>query len=606
MRLFTPPRLEPNMTSTAPFSLNTRRLGALVAGVALFAAALIPYYTHGAIVLGGEGDTVLDFTTYINTFGPSWFSIGLGTPNVGPNAIGLNVSLLLLLERLTGSVAIVNYCLVLAIYAAPFAAMYLTCTQAGHRPLAALALGLFYVANPLVLGYLVNLNQWNVFVLTAMPLAHLFIDRWYRDLTMLFLVYGVSTALLCQAFTNPPLHAAFHLSALCSVLIVSVTNEQGLRLSAVSGRFALLLASFILFNAFWLFNSFSTLADAQKIYSHEFAKTWLDTVVASFPNIFTKTFSLTTFISQNFGPYSTLFGPAAILSTAPLLLLLYMALKSNRDQADPNSCAVPATLILLALAMVALTLMKGTAPPFGSFYSFLFNNIPLFYIFKTPVEKFGLLFFFLLCLGLSAGLAQPRSPRRTVLACLWALITASLIPAAMGQLIPDTNFPPRGQMSRRYVEWDSFALARDLVNESQLYSRGLGLPGQGNYQVAFTTPEGSLYTGIDPLTRNMNKPFISSEHGLTAVFKAMPPELAYKLYGIYNIRHLVLNRTLIPWFGTVGMPTTKDVEQHLHGLPCQDFGKVAVYDNLKDFVPILSAPERLYLVRLPEAAHGGR
>ena len=62
-------------------------------------------------------------------------------------------------------------------------------------------------------------------------------------------------------------------------------------------------------------------------------------------------------------------------------------------------CAISKNIILKVLSILIVAMIfftKGMSPPFGLIYAQLMENVPFFYIFKTPTEKFGLLLNFII------------------------------------------------------------------------------------------------------------------------------------------------------------------------------------------------------------------
>ena len=87
----------------------------------VLALALLKYYSGGSLILGGEGNTVLNFTEHLKVTSYRWFSVyGQGMVNLAPSGTGVNILLLALLENLTKSTIIPNFTLVFSLYYLPF------------------------------------------------------------------------------------------------------------------------------------------------------------------------------------------------------------------------------------------------------------------------------------------------------------------------------------------------------------------------------------------------------------------------------------------------------------------------------------------------------
>ncbi len=68
-------------------------------------------------------------------------------------------------------------------------------------------------------------------------------------------------------------------------------------------------------------------------------------------------------------------------------VLLFIIKKKNKG-----------AFLLGSLFLISIFLSKGNSPPFGEIYSFIFNNILIFQVFRNPFEKFGFI------LALSTGM----------------------------------------------------------------------------------------------------------------------------------------------------------------------------------------------------------
>ena len=141
--------------------------------------------------------------------------------NLAPSGTGVNILLLALLENISKNPFITNFILVFCLYYLPFLGMYLAAREINLRPLSAFLVALFYLINPSILNYLVNLNQWNASVVALMPFLFWITLRFYNDNLKLFLFSGATTAIFSVAYTNQPLGVMANLSSLISLYIVS-------------------------------------------------------------------------------------------------------------------------------------------------------------------------------------------------------------------------------------------------------------------------------------------------------------------------------------------------------------------------------------------------
>ncbi len=122
----------------------------------------------------------------------------------------------------------------------------------------------------------------------------------------------------------------------------------------------------------------------------------ISSLPGNYENILAKTFAFTSAISKdsNYNFFTYWYNTEVMKAIAyiPLIIIvsafaLFQKLKSL-------------SLFLFGTLLLCLFLAKGNGEPFGFVYEFLFKYFPLFYIFKSPVEKFGLLYIYVISLSL--------------------------------------------------------------------------------------------------------------------------------------------------------------------------------------------------------------
>lgn len=564
--------------------------------IALFALAfvwgLLPYYRNGHIVLGGEGNYVLDYAIHLKKFSFMWFSVyGYGVANVLPSGTGLNIIFLWFVEKLSGSVAVVNFVLIFLLYFLPFLFMYWACRLMKASVQLAFMIASFYVLNPFCLYYLINLNQWNMFSLTAMPIYLCVILKNYRDGVALFFYSALVSFSLAQAFTNPPTAVVIHFSMVISLVAAAVTVGSCVRFSAILGRYLLLLVSFCLVNAWWILGFvYAGASSIGKLYTHSFATSWLKTTVGGHGAILAKMFPLTTLVPDSpqydFFSYWYSLLPSKVIALIPSVIVFVLLLRIPDKKEKKNA------LLLLVLLLVSLFFIKGPSGAFGFIYSLLFTYFPGFYIFKTPVEKFGLIYIFIftiLLLLIFKAYHAHRNFDDLKKAFMFYLVFCS-VPLLSGNLLNDYTLGTLGHCSRKYIEKPSYRLMRHVIMQDEARYRILSEPGMGNYQVCIKTGEGTFYTGVDPLLMNTDKPFFASQNYVDGLYISTALPGYTKLLGLYNIKKILVNEDLFPWFGAIGPPDAKTVEEILdeHGLEKRREGEIVLYQNKpEDYLPLV-------------------
>ncbi|MBU0477588.1 hypothetical protein KKC91_03350 [bacterium] len=561
----------------------------LILYIVLLALALAPYYINNTIILGMEGDYVLDFSAHLSKFTFMWFPVyGVGLQNMSPSGTGLNILLLCLIEKLTGSIPITNFVLIFSIYFFPFLAMYLVCKAIKATPFTSFAIALFYVFNPFVLYYLTCINQWNVFGVTVMPMFLWVILKYYHSNFKLFFFFGLISACFSFTYSNPPILVIIHISVVFSMVMVSYYRNKKFILLEILKKYSIVIVSFIAFNLWWILNLFvGAVATAKEIYSASWAHSWLNTTVSGHRPILARMFSITTMIGIN--PswdfftwwYSTML--ARLITLVPIFMIIYFVLmvKSKKTRNSLN-LAIFSTLLLV------LFFVKGNASPFGFIYDLMFKHLPFFYIFKSPVEKFGLLYIFILSVLLLLIMNGIKAHKyyKPILCIFTVYLIVCSVPVLTGNIIPDYNLGSLGYGSRKYKDKNGYRQFRESVNKDNFQYRIFSLPGVGNYQVCLPNYNGKKYTGLDPVLMNTNKPFIAPYNGIGVLYNNISSAKYAKLLGIYNIGKIMINEDLIPWFGIMekeSIPELKTIFDK--SMASKKWENITLYNNEDYFLP---------------------
>ena len=535
--------------------------------------------------MGGEGNTYLDFPTLWNKTHFAWYhTYGLGMMNMSPSGTGLNIILLSLIQILTNSTRITNFVLILAIYFFPFLSVYVLAKEMKATLWVSFLIALFYVVNPFTLYYLTNLNQGITFSIVAMPLFLWLIIRYYFNNFKLFFSFGLVSTCLSFAYTNYPLFAIGQFSIIISVFIANYYWNKKLLFSEVLKKYFLLLVSFVSFNAWWILSLVNILPNIGQVYTYDFAKSWLNTVVFNSGDIVGKTFSLTTIIgsdpSQNFFTYWYNLPFVKFITFVPIFLVLgYILTRKKIKKEDLLILGV------LALVIAVLFFLKGSSMPFGIVYNFLFTHLPLFYIFKTPVDKFGILYLFLFTILLLLVFIRLKGQKtyHFVLMIFSAYLFFCFIPILTGNIIPDMhNGMAEGfYASRKYFDKVDYQHFRQTVNDEKTEYRILSLPGSANYQVCLNNKGKSNYTGLDPVLMDINKPFIAPYYdNVSVLYDNISMEDYKKLLGFYNVKEVLFNKDTCPWFGYVHEESIDELTGILdQTMVSRNFGSLTLYDN---------------------------
>lgn len=572
--------------------------------IVLLIFTLSRYYKSGHILLGGEGNYYLDFDVHFNTHGYAWLNLATGFFGTSLNADLFNGYFLIFLQNLFGNIGLVNFILFFLIYFLPFLGIFFVCKELKIIPLLSFGISLFYVVNPFSLNYLASLNQWNTTTLSLIPILFWIILRYFDDNFKLFFYFGFISFIFAFSNANPPLAILHQISIALSVIIISYYLKPVVLPVQVLKKYITILASFILFNACWILNWFYVLGDVKKMWTPSSALSWLTS--SGLKPIFRKILTFTadipsdptySFLSKHYN--SKL---AVLVMLIPISIILFsiytVMIKRPRKH----------ILYLSISLLVTIFLMNGIRYPLGKIYGYLVSkNFIFFSIFKTPTEKWGILYVFIFTLLLIFTLNELKKERyyKYILILFAIYLLFCSIPFITGNFIPDYKVGTIGYGSRSYVDRIEYQKLREQINNDCLEYRVLSLPGSVNYQVMLPVNGNKYYTGMDPIVSNLYKPFIAAYSNNILVnydllFNNISSPRYDKFLSIYNIKKVVLNKDLYPWFGFKQKEDILELEKIFSKtMPYKKYGSLVVFDNLKNFLP------RIYPANVPIFIDGG-
>lgn len=575
--------------------LNSRYFWLILYAVLLI-FSLRPYYRDGRVILGQEGNNFLDFAVYLKNYRDTWQVYGMGTYNTSVNSSFPNIYFLVLLQNLINNEQIVNFILIFLVYFLPFLAIFQLAKAFEIRPVVSFFISLFYIVNPFTLYYFSsNLNHWNVLTLAVIPLFFWLILKFYHDNFKLFLFFGLASLMSSFVQVNPPLIAISQIALILSVMIISYFYHEDVSLMQILKKYLIVLTSFLLFNFWWLINWAYLFYDIQG-YSKQFALSWLRGSGKFLPLLW-KTFNLISLLPYPLSPeydfFDQYYAYTPIFLAVPILILVYFLLRKKRIKKYQ--------LILSLLVMLVAFLAKGVNGLFGGLYEMMVMHIPFFSIFKTAAEKWGVLFIFLLTLSLVVIFKELEKSKfyRYLLVFFVIYIIYSSVPLVTSNFVPDYKFNDQITGSRRFIDKLEYQNLREELNDDPEEYRVLSLPGSLNYQVALQIESNKFYTGLDPLLSNINKAFVAPYTGTFAnqfgvLFDKISQPDYLKLLGFYNIKKIVINKDMYPWFGFREKESIDEIEAILDkNLQSSKNKAVALYDVGDYYLPKFYVPQEV-------------
>lgn len=556
----------------------------------LIALALLPYYSNGSVILGGEGNHFLDFSQVFYKYGYTWQDIdGLPAFSLG---MPFAYSFILAPIQRFFSIQFANFIFIFSLFFLPYLSAFLVCRQLRASPFISFLISLFYIVNPFSIYYLWCLNQWTIIPLAVIPLFFWIILRYYNNNFKLFSYFGIASFMFAFANANPPLMVIIQVSLMISVIIAGYYYNRQFSFFNFLQTYILLVLSFILFNIWWIANWFVTLGSAQRIYTMDFALYWLDMVIGNIRAITFKAFTFSYLIPDDtaYNFFSAMYNMAIsnIIILIPISIVVFCLFFYH---IKTDKYVKKLMLFLFSFWLFLIILIKGSSFPFGFFYKFMYQHVPFFHIFKTPTEKFGVLYIFIfsvLLIFIMNSLKATKYYKRII--CLFGFyLFFCSVPIITGNILPDYYLGIYGlnaYASRKYVDKAEYKFFRDKVNKDATDYKILSLPGSRNYQVCLSNDDSKYYTGMDPVLYNLNKPFISASFGPQPLFDNISSKNYDKLLGLYNIKKIMINEDSFPWFRfreRESIPELKDMFNK--SMPLEKWGPIYLYDNKSGFLP---------------------
>lgn len=452
-------------------------------------------------------------------------------------------------------------------------------------------ISLFYILNPFFIYHVHSFMFWNAAPLFVFPFIFGLIYKYYFNIGRLFLFFGLITALLSFSLSNIPYLGVFQILLLISIVFASFIRDVRVDLKKVIKIFLILESSFILFNAWWLINLVRfTVQDIATYFPKDFAIGWATSYLTGDNSMIMKLLSLTARIVKediNFFSDFYLSTPFYIILFIPLFLIIVNFFKKEDFKYKKY------TLITLSLILIVIFLNKGANAPFGEIYIWMLENIPFFYIFKTPLEKFSPLFLLLVSLALIP--VFKGKTKKLAFFLLPIYLIACSIPYLSLNFSPDYTFAvdkdrkPLKFISKKYNYKESYFSAIQTINKNKLDYKYLSTPGSRNYQETILNHDGNkYYRGMNPFLHATNKPFIAAYSGVIIdffypIFQNFSNNTVLEgLSDIYGIKKIVLNQDIQGAFGFVeGENKAQLFQIFSREYTKQEFGPITIFTRKK-------------------------
>ena len=466
-------------------------------------------FFNNSFIIGGEGNYFLDFQNYIQTFKYPWMSKwGMGYFNPLLSGTGANIQLLSFIENITSNKLLINQLLFFSIFTLPAISMFYYLNYFKINKFANLLISLFYIYNPFSIDYLHQFNQWTNTSLIFIPLMFLILTIQFKSKFTFFLTIFVFFNIISFSFANPPTFLIYAIAIVVYVFVIALTRDN----FSFKNYFLTLIIIFsalFICNFYWLLNLAINVVTSpliDQIYNEQTKANYLITILKLSGPIVSQLFSFI-FLGSDMSNYDTnysiIFKSVYYKIFMPLIVIfiIFYNLISKDKKSIYFTCC---TILFLYFA-------KGLYQPLSSLYLYLYKYFPLFSMFKTPTEKFGLLYVIFFVISL-AFFSKNIKTRYFSLVFIPLIIVLLYIPMSKGVISPYTlQLGETVKVNRSIPLNDAFFESIDKINNLKEDKRVLVLPGSYNYQLFLDINE-DLYSGLDPVLNNTNKDYIEYSH----------------------------------------------------------------------------------------------
>ena len=520
----------------------------ILVGLLCVLFVLVLINSGGFIMLGGEGNYFLDFSTVKDLHHHSWvdFNSGTGAPGVLFNFAALNFDFFSLLQIIGLTRFWLGIIWVFLIYAMPFVAMFVLLFKTLKIEFNwSIILSLFYILTPFSVAHFDAQILWSTLPFFVLPAVFSIMHYFYEQKLKLFILFGLFTFIFSFTFANIPYLAVFHIFLILSLILIPLTKNKRILIGNSLLIFLLLELSFFVFNFWWFVPMiFSSFATGTNLYNDDFAVSWANSAIAN--DALIRILSLRSLTSFTHKPTSFIevfynFPLIKILLFAPVIYIVsYFA----RLKKATSKLIYP----LFAFFLFFIFLNKGANAPFGEIYVFLIKYLPFFNVFKSPWEKFSILLIFIIVVFLAISL--PREKKKWFLYGSIIYISIMAMPFFLIQFNPAYQIEADKYVSKQFIDKIAYSQWRKIVNDDQQDYRIFSLPGSLNYQVTMFSHDNLYYRGMDPLVFAVNKSFITvyGSNKFENIYKNLNNENIENIFDILGVGRILLNTDIYPSF----------------------------------------------------------
>ena len=564
--------------------------------VCIFFLVSILIISNGYLLLGGEGNYFTNFKIAKESGSVLWSASFGGIGFASPTINGMSVlNLFLFLQNLAVPIKIINTLSVFLIYVLPFLSiLWLFNRILKINFFVSFMVSLFYILNPFSTNHLQGLMLWNVAPFVVLPLIFGLIYKYYLNGFKLFFIFGLATSFFAFSFANIPYLGIFHIFLIISVVIISYIRDIKLKLRLIFKNFLITEVSFFLFNLWWLLGLMRFYLEDLKASGYSsMVVNWVK--VTSGEDIVNKIFSIKEYLSSGSENFFSIFyfSPFVIpILFIPIIVLVVSLWEEKRNRI--NYFIRKKSIVCFIFLLVVIFLNKGYSPPLGELYLWMMVNVPFFEIFKTPMEKFSVLFVFLLSLNLALVFCNVKNKFYYGIFIFYLIICS--IPYITLNFIPEYKVDEAVTISRKFINKEDYINSENIINNEKTDYRYLSLPGSLNYQETLKNHDGNkYYQGMNPIVYAINKPFIAAYSGkiFDPIYNNLSSEKLDGLLSLYNIKRIMINSDIYPSFGFKEVESVDKLDKIFSKrMKKIENGPIKIY-NSNYFLPHLYVPQNI-------------
>lgn len=499
------------------------------------------YFLNDSILLGGEGNYFLKFSNYNYNFISTWSHWGLGH-----NQFFLNgVNLLTLIFSFIDNPKINSFVIYSVLYILPFLLFYHFSKFITKDFFARIISSTFYSFNPFTLSFLNQQNIWNNSIVFLIPLYLIIIFKFFENIYFLIPILAISFFLL-NFIGNPPIFVILIIIIDIFIIYKSIDKE----VSYLKTIFILIFIniSYALANLHILLPFIFTETSIESFYQSANVQGWLLSTSLNLENLLNIFIGIHHYGNVEFNSFSKYYNyPIIKFVLISFSFYTFYAAYKMREK------LIIKYLVFIYILFFFLT--KGVLSPGGFIYSFLFEYIPFFNIFKTPTEKFAIIIYTIMSIIMLNVFSVKYYNNNFFLKLSIPFVL--IIPLYLG-FIFSPHFSVNSEVSRVYPDYKKDLDIIDFIDDNYFNSSILHLPGHYNYQ-SWKKNIGNKYSysGMDPILHNLtNNNFIdlSLNNDLYSSIINKDYNKFYYLSSIYNLKLIYINNNHFYPFGTILKP----------------------------------------------------